>query len=117
MANPYTQSANVVAGTTDALAAQYNSLRAELRALMNGAVIDDDASIAIAYTGFKINTITIADAQGDESDITSVITYTYTGFKPTSIAAVFDAGEINKTVTTTNTFTGFKLTAVSRSIT
>jgi hypothetical protein len=116
MANPYEQTANVVQNITDADAKQYNSLRAEVRALMNGQVIDDDSSLAITYNGFKVNTVTIADAQGDESDITCVITYTWTGFKITQTVAVFDAAEMNITVTTTIGYTGFLPTSVSRVI-
>jgi len=117
MANPYDKTENVIANVTDATAEQYNSLRAELRALMNGLVIDADSSVSIAYNGFLVDTITIADAQGEESDITCVRTVTWTGFKPTEYADVYDAGEINITVTTTLTWTGNNLTAISRAIT
>lgn len=117
MAHPFTKTANVTDAIDNVLEAQYNSLRAELRALMCGLEFDDDASITIAYSGWRPTTITIADAQGDDCDITCVRTITWTGWKPTQYADVYDAGEINKTVTTTLTWTGNKLTGISRAIT
>ena len=117
MANPYAATANVVSGTTDALAIQYNSLRAELRAAIYGAPVDHTGAATIAYTGWKINTSTLTDSAGDECDITCVSTYTYTGWQLTSIASVFDAAEMSQTVTTTYTWTGNKLTGIGRVIT
>lgn len=117
MANPYAKTANVTANVTAATAKQYNSVLSELRALMWGFPIDATSDIAITYNGFKIDTITIADSQAKENDITCVRTYTWTGFHVTSIADVYNAGEMNQTVTTTITWTGNQVTAVSRAIT
>ncbi len=114
---PYNKTGNVEANVTSALATQYNSALSELRALMNGFEVDEDSSLAIAYNGFLVNTITIADAQGDTNDITCVRTVTYTGFLPTQYVDVYDAGEMNITVTSTLGYTGFLLTSVSRAIT
>ena len=86
----YAKTAAVVAGDTTALAAQYNSIMAEMKAAAEG-IPTHDVDIAIAYTGFKINTITLTDNSpaGDAGfDITAVGTYAYTGFKVTSIAWV-----------------------------
>ena len=117
MANPYGKTGNVTALVSTATAEQYNSLRAELRAAQWEFPIDADSDLAITYNGLKINTVTINDAQGDETDISCVRTYTWSGFKVTSIADVYNSAEINQTVTTTFTYTGIKLTGISRAIT
>jgi len=114
----YTITAAVVAGTTNALAVQYNSMMAEMKAAAEG-IPTHDVDKVIAYTGNKINTITITDNSpaGDAGyDITLVATFTYTGFKVTQIAWVFNAGEMNITMTEVFTYTGYNVTAVGRTL-
>ena len=105
-------------GVTDVKAVQYNSLMAECKAAAEG-IPTHDIDLVIAYNGFKIDTITGTDNSpaGDAGfDITFVATYTYTGFKVTQIAWVFNAGELNFTMTEVFTYTGFKMTAVARTL-
>ncbi len=114
----YTKTAVVTAGVTTAAAVQYNSLMAELKAAAEG-IPTHDVDIVIAYTGWKINTITITDNSpaGDAGyDITLVGTASYTGNKLTSMAWVFSAGEMNITMTEAFTFTGNKLTSIGRTL-
>ena len=114
----YTMTAKVIAAVTNVLADQYNSMMAESKAAAEG-LPTHDVDIVIAYTGFKINTITFTDNSpaGDAGfDITNVTTYTYTGFKPTTITTVFGAAEMNVTMTQALTYTGFKLTAIGRTL-
>ncbi len=115
----YSKTAAVDGGVTDILAAQYNSTMASLKAAAEG-IPTHDVDIVIAYTGFKINTITITDNSpaGDAGfDITLVGTAAYTGFKLTSIAWVFNAAEMNITQTEAFGYTGFKLVSIGRTLT
>ena len=112
----YTKTVKVADGETTAFADQYNSLMAEMKAAAEG-IPTHDVDKVIAYTGNKINTITITDNSpaGDAGfDITLVGTFTYTGLKVAQIAWVFNAGEMNTTWTEVFTYTGFNVTAVGR---
>ena len=116
MAIAYAKTSEVTPGITTAAAQQYNSLMAEAKGAAEGIPLHD-VDIVIAYTGFKINTITLTDNSGDTPYIiTAVGTATYTGFKLTQIAWVFDAGEMNVTMTEVFSYTGFQLTGVARTL-
>ena len=110
----YSETANVVGGTTNLLSSQFNNLRAEVKAAVDG-VSTHKVDIAVVYSGWKVSTITLADDQGDSDlDISCVITYTWSGLKPTQRAIVFTAMGI--TMTEAYTFGGWKLTAVARTL-
>lgn len=114
----YTLTAVVTDGVTTASAVQYNSLMAEMKAAAEG-VPTHDCDVVIAYTGDNINTITVTDNSpaGDAGyDITLVGTCSYTGSRLDSIAWVFNAGEMNITMTEAFTYTGDKVTSISRTL-
>jgi len=114
----YTKTAKVTDGVTTVLGVQYNSMMAEMKAAAEG-IPTHDIDYVIAYTGNKINTITITDNSpaGDAGfDITLVATFTYTGWKVTQIAWVFNAGEMNITQTEVFTYTGYNVTAIGRTL-
>ncbi len=112
----YAKTAAVNGGVTTGLAVQYNSLMAEMKAAAEGIPMHD-VDIVIAYTGIKINTITITDNSGDTPFIITLVgTATYTGIKLTQMAWVFDAGEINITMTEVFSYTGIKLTGIARTL-
>ncbi len=111
----YAQSSSVTGNQTNVLASQYNNLRSEVKAAMYG-LSTHDCDIAIAYTGFLVNTITITDNQGDaDLDISCVITYTWSGLKPTQRAIVYSA--MGVTATEVFTFSGWKLTSIATTLT
>jgi len=115
----YTKTAVVTANVTTVAAVHHNSMMAELKAAAEG-IPTHDSDYVIAYTGDKINTMTLTDNSpaGDAGyDITLVGTCSYTGEQLTSIAWVFSAGELNITVTETYTYTSGKVTAIGRAIT
>ena len=124
MPDPYVKTAAVISGITDALAQQYNSMMAEVKAACEG-ISTHDVDIVIAYAGGSGNdlpsTITITDNSpaGDAGfDITCVGTITYDADDlPTTVAWVFNAGEMNITVTEVITYTAGVPTAVARTIT
>ena len=60
----YSETATLIGNITNALASQINNLRAELKAAAEG-LSTHDVDVTIAYTGWKINTITYVDNQGD----------------------------------------------------
>ncbi len=117
----YTKTANVVGGTTNALAPQYNSMMAEMKAAAEGIPMHD-VDIVIAYTGGTGNdlpeTITATDNSGDTPFIITLVgTITYDGSdRPTQVAWVFDAGEINITMTEAFTYTGDDITTIGRTL-
>ena len=114
----YTRTAKVTDNVTDVLAVQYNSLMAEMKAAAEG-IPTHDCDVVIAYTGWKISTITVTDNSpaGDAGyDVTLIGTATYTGNKLTTIAWVFNAGEMNITMTEVFTYTGWKVTAIGRTL-
>ena len=114
----YTKTAAVTANVTTVQAEHHNSMMAELKAAAEG-IPTHDVDIAIAYTGNNINTVTYTDASpaGDAGyDITAVATFTYTGSRVTTIATVFNAGEMNFTMTEVLGYTGDQLTSVGRTI-
>ena len=115
----YTKTAAVIAGTTDALAAQYNSMMAEVKAAAEG-IPTHDVDMVLAWTGSQLNTITMTDNSpaGDAGfDITAVTTLTWVAGKVTTVATVFNVGEMNITVTESLTYTGDNLTAIGRTLT
>ena len=110
----YSASANVTGNTDNILASQYNNLRAEVKAAIDG-VSTHDVDITYAYTGWKISTITLTDNQGDaDLDISCVITYTWSGMKPTQRVIVFSA--LGVTMTEVYTFSGWKLSGTARTL-
>ena len=114
----YTKTAVVTSGVTNVNADQYNSMMAEMKSAAEG-IPTHDVDIVIAYTGNKISTITLTDNSpaGDAGfDITAVMTFSYTGWKVTQIATVFDAGELNFTVTEVFSYTGFNCTGIARTL-
>jgi len=115
----YTKTAAVIAGTTNALAVQYNSMMAEMKAALAGIGAHNISSV-LTYTGGTGNdlfdTITITDNSpaGDAGfDISGVGTLSYDGSDHvTTFVYVFSAGEMNVTYTATFTYTGENITAV-----
>ena len=119
MADAYVKTALRVKNVDTIKAEHLNSLMAEVKAAAEG-IPTHDVDIATAYTGNKINTITLTDnsPSGDAGfDITAVGTPTYSGFKITQIAWVFNAGELNFTMTEVFTYVGFNNTAIARTLT
>ena len=114
----YIKTAVVTANVTTATAVQYNSMMAELKAAAEG-IPTHDVDIVIAYTGLKINTITVTDnspAGGAGYDIKLIGAASYTGKKLTQMAWVFNAGEMNVTMTEVFSYTGNKLTGIARTL-
>ncbi len=110
----YSATASVTGNIDNVLANQYNNLRVELKAAIDG-VSTHDVDITIAYTGWKINTITYVDNEGDaDLDMDAVSTYTYTGLKVTQIATVFSAMGI--TMTEVLSYSGWKVTTIARTL-
>jgi len=115
----YTKTAAVIAGTTNALAVQYNSMMAEMKAALAGIGTHNISSV-LTYTGGTGNdlfdTITITDnspARDAGFDISGVGTLSYDGSDHvTTFVYVFSAGEMNVTYTATFTYTGENITAV-----
>jgi len=115
----YTKTAAVIAGTTNALAVQYNSMMAEMKAALAGIGAHNISSV-LTYTGGTGNdlfdTITITDnspARDAGFDISGVGTLSYDGSDHvTTFVYVFSAGEMNVTYTATFTYTGENITAV-----
>jgi len=116
----YQKTVNVKDGEDDILASQYNNLRAELKAAVEGLQLGDDVDISFTYAGGSggdlLSQITIADSQGDNSlDIDCTITLTYDGSDQlTQVQAVFS--KLGITLTETYTWTGGVITAVSRNL-
>ncbi len=112
----YTKTEDVTAGDTDGLAVQYNSLMAEAKAAVEG-IPTHDVDYVITFNGMKIDTITLTDNSGDGVfDITLVGTYTWVGWKITQIVWVFDAGDMNITMTEAFTYVRFNCTAIGRTL-
>ena len=115
----YTKTALVTDDTTDVLAVQYNSMMAEMKAAALG-IMTHAYAVAFTYDGGGdsdlLDTITVTDNSpaGDAGfDVTLVGTITYDGSDlPTSVAWVFDAGEMNITMTETITWAGGVITGV-----
>ena len=116
----YGKTAAVIAGTTSALAVQYNSIMAELKATLAGVGTHNVTSV-LTYTGGTggdlFDTITITDnsPSGDAGfDITGVGTQSYDGSDNlTTFVYVFSAGEMNVTYTATFTYTSENITTVA----
>ena len=116
----YGKTAAVVAGVTNALADQYNSVMAELKATLAGVGTHNVTSV-LTYTGGTggdlFDTITITDnsPSGDAGfDITGVGTQSYDGSDNlTTFVYVFSAGEMNVTYTATFTYTSENITTVA----
>ena len=110
--DPYARTGLVLKGVTDAKAVQYNSLMAELKAAMEGISTHNISKVYTYNGGGLIETVTITDNSpaGDAGfDITGVGTWTYDEDDYiTTFVYVFDAGEINVTLTKTYTYDGSK---------
>ena len=114
----YGKTAVVTANVTAVLAEQYNSMMAELKAAAEG-IPTHDVDMVLVWTGNQLDTITITDNSpaGDAGyDITAVTTITWVAGKPTSIATVFNAGEMNITMTEAITWSGNTVTAIGRTL-
>jgi len=100
---------NEVEDNVDAvLAAQYNNLRSELHALMNGiAILPDATEISYTYDGDKITTITSTNPP-------VIITNTWSGDKITKVTATFST--LNRVVEITYTYSGDKIIKYTWSI-
>ena len=115
----YIKTAKVTNNETDVLAVQYNSMMAELKSAAEG-IPTHDVDMVLAWTGNQLDTITITDNSpvGDAGyDITAVTTLTWVTGKVTTVATVFDAGEMNVTMTEALTYTGNNLTGIGRTLT
>ena len=116
----YGKTAAVIAGTTNALAVQYNSIMAELKATLAGVGTHNVTSV-LTYTGgtggdlFDTVTITDNSPAGDAGfDITGVGTLSYDGSDDlTTFVYIFSATEMNVTYTATYTYTGDNITTVA----
>lgn len=113
----YTKSEQVVSGVTEALAAQFNDLRAELKAAAEGLLLSDNVAKAFAYSAGpgsdQLATITFVDDQADANlDLDAVTTFTIdaNGF-PTQAVTVFD--KLGITLTEVYSETNGKLTSIS----
>jgi len=109
---------NVTDAVDDVLAAQYNNLRAEVKAAAEGLQIGDDCDVALTLGGGpgsdQLSVITITDNQADASldiDVAATMTLDANGF-PTQIASVFSV--LGITITSALTFTNGELTAIAR---
>lgn len=116
----YSQTDNVTNNVTDVLATQYNSLRAEIKAAVEGLQLGDDVDITITNTGGAgsdlLSQIAFVDAQADASlDIDCTTTINWTNDEITTVVSVFSALSI--TLTETLTISGGKLTAIARALT
>ncbi len=114
----YTKIAKVTDGTTTVLAEQYNSMMAELKAAAEG-IPTHDVDMVLSWTGNQLNTITMTDNSpaGDAGyDITAVTTLTWVAGKVTTVATVFNAGEMNITVTEALTWVGNTVTVIGRTL-
>ncbi|MCE5270811.1 hypothetical protein LLH00_05955 [bacterium] len=116
----YQKTANVQDGVDDAHDWQYNNLRAEVKAAVEGLQLGDKVDFAMTYAGGSsgdlLSQIVITDNQGDAGlDIDCTISLTYDGNDQlTQVQAVF--GKLGKTLTETYTWTGGKITAVARTL-
>ena len=114
----YTKTSKVTANITTVQAEHHNSMMAELKAAAE-AIPTHDVDMTLSWTGNQLDTITITDNSpaGDAGyDITAVTTITWAGGKPTSFATVFNAGEMNITVTEAITWSGNTVTAIGRTL-
>jgi hypothetical protein len=112
----YIKTEEVIAGITDATAAQYNDLRAEVKAAAEGLQIADDIDLVIAYTNGLPTTVTATDNQGSlTTDIDYVQTVTYANGLPTTVATVF--GKLVTTLTEIVTYTNGLPTGIARTTT
>ena len=118
----YGKTAVVIAGTTDVLADQYNSMMAEMKSAVEG-IATHDVDMVFTYAGGTdgdlVDTVTITDNSpaGDAGfDITGIGTWAYTGDTLNSFTYVFSATEMNITMTETYTYTGDDITTVGRTI-
>lgn len=112
----YQKTVNVRDGIDDMLAAQYNDLRAEVKAAVEGFMLSSDVDLTIAYNeDGTINTITGTDEEGDSNlDIDYVATFAYTDGVITSMTVVFS--KLGITLTETYGYTDGKLTSVGRAL-
>ncbi len=119
----YVKTATVIKGNTNALAVQYNSLMAELKATLAGIGTHNVSSV-FTYDGgtggdlFDTVTITDNSPAGDAFfDITGVGTMSYDGSDHmTTFVYVFSAGELNVTYTATYTYTAENITTVAETM-
>ena len=110
----YTKTVDKQKGTDDVLAKDINDLRAEVKAAIDG-IATHDIDIATTYIGWKVNTITLTDQEGDANlDTSCVITYTWSGLKPTQRVTVFSV--LGIILTEAYTFVGWKWTATARTL-
>jgi hypothetical protein len=116
---PYTKSGLVVAGITDVLATQHNSLLAELKAAAESMVLHD-SDVAITYAGGPEanlpDTVTFADAEGStvyDIDAVQTVTYDANG-KPTQVVTVFS--RLGVTMTEVFTYTDDNITGIARTL-
>lgn len=116
----YQKTVNVRDGIDDMLAEQYNSLRAEVKAAVEGLQLGDDVDAEYTYEGGSngdlLSQIVITDHQGHAAlDIDCTITLSYDeDDQLEEVEAVFD--KLNVTLTETYTWTGGKITAVARTL-
>ena len=116
----YVKTAVVNKGVTDVKAVQYNSMMAEMKAVLAGVGTHNITSVytyAGGTTSDLVDTVTITDNSpgGDAGfDITGVGTWTYDGDDDiTQYQYIFDAGEINVTYTASYTYTGDNITTIA----
>lgn len=114
----YARTAAVTDNVTTVLAAQYNSMMAELKAAAE-SIPTHDVDMVLSWTGNQLDTITITDNSpaGDAGyDITAVTTITWVAGKPTQFVTVFSAAEMNVTMTEAITWVGNTVTAIGRTL-
>ena len=116
----YGKTAQVAANVTAVLAAQYNNLRAEVKAAAEGLQLGDDVDISIAYGGGpgsdQPDKITFVDNQNDANldlDSVSTMSFDVNGF-PTGVVSVFS--KMGITLTSALTITNGKPTAIARTL-
>jgi len=112
----YAKSKNVEDSVDDVLAAQYNALRAEVKAAGEGLNIGDDCDIALTLDGGpgsdQLSVVTIVDNAAVASydiDVAATVAFDANGF-PTQIASVFSILGITRT--SALTFTDGELTGI-----
>ena len=115
----YAESGNVAANVDQVLAAQYNNLRAEVKAAVEGLQLHN-IDVALTFGGGpgsdQLSVITLTDNQADANldiDCAATMTFDANGF-PTQVAAVLSA--LGITLTGVFTIANGKLTAIARTL-
>jgi hypothetical protein len=118
----YVKTSKVIDDETDATADQYNSLMAEVKAAVEG-LSTHDVDMAFTHAGGSggdlVDTVTVTDNSADAGfRISGLGTWSYDGDDYiTQFQYVFDAAEMNMTVTEVYTYDGNNnITGIARTL-